>query len=83
MGSRNIAYRVGRSARIFPGMTWKWTGTGTSANVADLFSHCLVVHPGLPPMNILYVLVCDPKGKLRMETFFCTNLQAMPAQILP
>jgi hypothetical protein len=28
------------------------------------------------------VLVADPEGKLRMEAFFCTDLQATPAQIL-
>ena len=38
--------------------------------------------PGLPPVAIRYVLVADPEGKLRMEAFFCTDLQATPAQIL-
>jgi hypothetical protein len=38
--------------------------------------------PGLPPVDIRYVLVCDPEGKLRMEAFFCTDLQATPEQIL-
>ena len=38
--------------------------------------------PGLPPVAIRYVLVCDPEGKLRLEAFFCTDLQATPAQIL-
>jgi hypothetical protein len=38
--------------------------------------------PGLPPVDIRYVLVCDPEGKLRMEAFFCTDLQAPPEQIL-
>jgi hypothetical protein len=28
------------------------------------------------------VLVADPEGKLRMEVFFCTDLQATPEQIL-
>jgi hypothetical protein len=28
------------------------------------------------------VLVYDPEGKLRMGDFFCTDLQATPAQIL-
>jgi hypothetical protein len=36
----------------------------------------------LLPVDIRYVLVCDPAGKLRMEAFFCTDLQAMPAQNL-
>jgi hypothetical protein len=35
-----------------------------------------------PPVAIRYVLVADPEGKLRMEAFFCTDLQATPEQIL-
>jgi DDE superfamily endonuclease len=38
--------------------------------------------PGLPPVPIRYVLVCDPEGKLRMEAFFCTDLEATAVQIL-
>jgi hypothetical protein len=38
--------------------------------------------PGLPPVEIRYVLVADPEGKLRVEAFFCTDLQATPEQIL-
>jgi hypothetical protein len=38
--------------------------------------------PRLPPVTIRDVLVADPEGKLRMEAFFCTDLQAMPEQIL-
>jgi hypothetical protein len=38
--------------------------------------------PGLPPVAIRYVLVADPEGQLRMEAFFCTDLQATPEQIL-
>jgi hypothetical protein len=38
--------------------------------------------PRLPPVAIRFVIVCDPGGKLRMEAFFCTDLQATPGQIL-
>ena len=38
--------------------------------------------PRLPPVALRYVLVCDPEGKLRMEVFFCTDLDATPVQIL-
>jgi hypothetical protein len=31
---------------------------------------------------IRFVLVADPEGKVRMETFFSTDLQATPEQIL-
>src|SRR5215510_7103184 len=39
--------------------------------------------PRLPPVAIRYVLVADPEGKLRMEAFFCTDLEATPGEILP
>jgi hypothetical protein len=38
--------------------------------------------PRLPPVAIRFVIVCDPEGKLRLEAFFCTDLQATPVQIL-
>jgi DDE superfamily endonuclease len=38
--------------------------------------------PRLPPVAIRYVLVADPEGKLRMEAFFCTDLEAPPEQTL-
>ena len=46
-------------------------------------SHTALWHPpGLPPVDIRFVLVCDPEGKLRLESFCCTDLQATPGQIL-
>jgi DDE superfamily endonuclease len=39
--------------------------------------------PRQPPVAIRYVLVADPEGKLRMEAFFCTDLEATPVEILP
>jgi hypothetical protein len=39
--------------------------------------------PRMPPVAIRSVLVADPEGKLRMEAFFCTDLEATPVQILP
>jgi hypothetical protein len=48
-----------------------------------VFSHTALWHTrGLPPIDIRFVLVGDPEGKLRMEAFFCTDLQATPVQIL-
>jgi hypothetical protein len=38
--------------------------------------------PRQPPVPIRYVLVADPEGKLRMEAFFCTDLEATPVEIL-
>jgi DDE superfamily endonuclease len=39
--------------------------------------------PGLPPVAIRSVVVADPEGKLRIEAFFCTELEATPEHILP
>ena len=39
--------------------------------------------PGVPPVAIRYGVVADPEGTLRMEAFFCTDLQATPVAILP
>ena len=48
-----------------------------------VFSHTALWYtPRLPPVEIRYVLVADPDGKLRMEAFFCTDLEAMPVDIL-
>jgi DDE superfamily endonuclease len=48
-----------------------------------VFSHTALWHtPGLSPVEIRFVIVCDPEGKRRMEAFFCTDLQATPVQIL-
>jgi DDE superfamily endonuclease len=48
-----------------------------------VFSHTALWHtPGLPPVAIRFVIVCDPQGKRRMEAFFCTDLQVTPGQIL-
>jgi hypothetical protein len=47
-----------------------------------LLPHRLVVHTEDAPVAIRDVLVADPKGKLWMEAFFCTDAQATLAQIL-
>jgi hypothetical protein len=38
--------------------------------------------PRLPPVEIRDVLVADPEGELRMEAFFCTDLEVTPVEIL-
>ena len=48
-----------------------------------VFSHTSLWYtPSLPPVAIRYVLVADPEGKLRLEAFVCTDLQATPVEIL-
>jgi hypothetical protein len=39
--------------------------------------------PGLPPVAIRYVLVGDPEGKLRLEAWFCPDVQATPLERVP
>lgn len=38
--------------------------------------------PRLPPVAIRYVLVSDPEERLRMEAFFCTDVQTTPVEIV-
>jgi hypothetical protein len=48
-----------------------------------VFSHTALWHtPGLPPVDIRYVLVCNPEGQLRLEAFFCTDPQTTAVEIL-
>jgi DDE superfamily endonuclease len=48
-----------------------------------VFSHTALWYtPKLPPVAIRYVVVADPEGKLRMEAFFGTDLEATPVEIL-
>ena len=49
-----------------------------------VFSHTALWYtPRQPPVAIRYVLVADPEGKLRMEAYCCTDLEATPVEILP
>jgi DDE superfamily endonuclease len=59
-----------------------WYG-GQRKNLWGFSRTALWYTPRLPPVAIRYVLVADPEGKLRMEAFCCTDLEATPAQILP
>jgi hypothetical protein len=38
--------------------------------------------PGLPPVALRSGLGADPEGRLRMEAFVCTDMEATPAHIL-
>jgi DDE superfamily endonuclease len=58
-------------------------GYGGKRKQLWVFSHTALWYtPRLPPVAIRFVLVCDPERKLRMEAFFCTDLEATPGQIL-
>jgi hypothetical protein len=48
-----------------------------------VFSHTALSHtPGLPPVEIRLLPVCDPVGMIQMEAFFYTDQQASLVQIL-
>ncbi len=48
-----------------------------------LFAHnALWYTPGWDPLPIRFVIVRDPKGKLRDEVFFCTDQEAKPVSII-
>jgi DDE superfamily endonuclease len=58
-----------------------WYG-GQRKTVSVFSRTALWYTPRLPPVAIRYVLVADPDGKLRLEAFFCTDLEATPVEIL-
>lgn len=59
----------------------KWYGGGSRRML--LFTRSALWHrPGPSPVEIRYVLVRDPEGKLRDEAFFCTDVQASAKQVV-
>ena len=49
-----------------------------------VFSHIALWYtPRVPPVEMRFVIVCDPEGTRRMEAFFCTELQTTSIEILP
>jgi len=59
----------------------EWYG-GRKKKVLVFSRTALWYTPGECPVELRYVLVRDPEGKLRDAAFGCMNLQARPAQIL-
>jgi hypothetical protein len=59
----------------------KWYG-GNQKNVRYLSGVCLWYTPGQKPLPIRWVLVVDPKDKLRSEAFFSTNINLSPIAII-
>jgi DDE superfamily endonuclease len=81
-GKRGLQAWANRSAT--PGETVEGDWYGGPRKTLGVFSHTALWYtPGLPPVDLRYVLVADPEGKLRLEAFFCTDLWATPGEILP
>jgi hypothetical protein len=58
-----------------------WYG-GESKKVLYLYHQALLYQPGKGTVKIAWVLVRDPKGKLRDEAFYTTDLAMTPQEII-
>jgi DDE superfamily endonuclease len=82
-GKRQRSLQGGANRSDTPWETVEVNWYGGKRKHLWVFSRTTLWHtPGLPPVEIRFVLVCDPQGKLPLEAFFCTDLQATPVQIL-
>jgi len=78
---RSLPAWAARSDTLWETVTVDWYRG--QRQTLGVFSHTGLWHtPGVPPVEMRCVIVCDPEGKLRMEAFFCTDLQATPGHIL-
>ncbi|BCA93672.1 hypothetical protein TUM19329_34900 [Legionella antarctica] len=59
----------------------KWYG-GEQKTIECLTFECLWYHAGVPPIRLRIVLVKTPDGKNEAETFFSTNTENSPTQII-
>ena len=71
----NEAKEHGRQALV------KWYG-GNKRTVRYLSGVCLWYTPGQKPLQLRWVLVVDPQGKLRSEAFFSTDINLSPIDII-
>ena len=78
---RSLQGGAERSATPWETVAVVWYG-GHLKNLWVFSRTALWYTPCHPPIAIRYVLVADPEGKLRMEAFFCTDLEATPVEIL-
>jgi DDE superfamily endonuclease len=78
---RSLQGWVARSDTPWEGVEVSWYG-GQRKTLWVFSRTALWYTPGLPPVEVRFVIVADPEGKLQMEAFFCTDLQATPVQIL-
>ena len=62
-------------------MTVTWYG-GVSKKILYMYNQALLYQPGQGTVKIAWVLVRDPKGKLRDEAFYTTDLTMAPQEII-
>jgi hypothetical protein len=78
---RSLKVWAARSDTPWEKLESEWYGG--ARKVLWVFSRTALWYtPGWAPVAIRFVLVRDPEGKLQDTAFFCTELQALPAQIL-
>jgi len=58
-----------------------WYG-GVSKKIFYLYNQALLYQPGKGTVKIAWVLIRDPKGKLRDESFYTTDLAMTPQEII-
>ena len=61
--------------------TVTWYG-GVSKKILYMYNQALLYQPGKGIVKIAWVLVRDPKGKLRDEAFYTTDLTMAPQEII-
>jgi hypothetical protein len=67
--------------QVWQTLTVKWYG-GEQRTIECLTFECLWYHAGELPLKLRIVLVKTPNGKNEAETFFSTNLENSPTQII-
>lgn len=78
---RSLKVWAARTDTPWQAVTVDWYG-GERKEVLVFSRTALWYTPSWAPVPIRFVLVRDPEGKLQDTAFFCTNLQATPAQVL-
>ena len=78
---RSLKVWAARTDTPWQAVTVDWYG-GERKEVLVFSRTALWYTPSWAPVPIRFVLVRDPEGKLQDAAFFCTNLQATPAQVL-
>jgi hypothetical protein len=61
--------------------TVAWYG-GVSKKILYMHNQALLYQPGKGTVKIAWILIRDPKGKLRDESFYTTDLAMTPQEII-
>ena len=78
---RSLKLWAARSDTPWESMVVNWY-KGKRKRVHAFSRTALWYRPGLDPIEIRYVLVRDPEGKLQDSAFFCTDINVLPSHII-